>query len=138
MSITVQVGLLSGKTATVTGGFHEDVETLMSRAQAALGVGRGRLLDSLASLLDAHAPIKDSRLQNGDFLFLQLSPVQACRTSAAFATILGDGSVLTWGDEASGGDSRAVQEKLKNVQQIQASYNLVTMLLLPFLAMDPS
>eukprot|EP00439_Symbiodinium_sp_Y106_P045410 s1837_g5.t1 len=106
--------------------------------EAALGVGRGRLLDSLASLLDAHAPIKDSRLQNGDFLFLQLSPVQACRTSAAFATILGDGSVLTWGDEASGGDSRAVQEKLKNVQQIQASYNLVTMLLLPFLAMDPS
>ena len=67
MSITVQVGLLSGKAATVTASFHEDVETLSCRAQTALGVGRGQLLDSLGSVLDVHAPIKDSSLQNGDY-----------------------------------------------------------------------
>ena len=29
--------------------------------------------------------------------------------------------MVTWGDAARGGDSSAVQEQLKNVQQIQAS-----------------
>ena len=53
---------------------------------------------------------------------------------AAFAAILGDGSVVTWGDAECGGDSRAVQGQLKNVQQIQASGQL---LLLLFLVMDP-
>ena len=41
---------------------------------------------------------------------------------AAFAAILGDGSVVTWGDADSGGDSSAVQDQLRDVQQIQASH----------------
>ena len=43
------------------------------------------------------------------------------RHSAAFAALLGDGSVVTWGDADDGGDSSAVQEQLRDVQQIQAS-----------------
>ena len=39
----------------------------------------------------------------------------------AFAAILGDGSVVTWGDADFGGDSSAVQDQLRDVQQIQAS-----------------
>ena len=39
MSVTVEVGLLSGKTATVQAGLDETVETLKRRAQMALGVG---------------------------------------------------------------------------------------------------
>ena len=39
----------------------------------------------------------------------------------AFAAILGDGSVVTWGSTFQGGDSSVVQDQLKNVQQIQAS-----------------
>eukprot|EP00439_Symbiodinium_sp_Y106_P040977 s3574_g5.t1 len=39
----------------------------------------------------------------------------------AFAAILGDGSVVTWGDSSSGGDSSAVQYKLKDVQSVQAT-----------------
>ena len=39
----------------------------------------------------------------------------------AFAAILGDGSVVTWGDAHHGGDSSAVQDQLRDVQQIQAS-----------------
>ena len=38
----------------------------------------------------------------------------------AFAAILTDGSVVTWGHPRAGGDSRAVQDQLKGVQQIQA------------------
>ena len=32
----------------------------------------------------------------------------------AFAAIVGDGSVVTWGNAHNGGDSRAVQDKLSN------------------------
>ena len=39
----------------------------------------------------------------------------------AFAAILADGSVVTWGHADYGGDSDAVQGQLKNVQQVQAS-----------------
>ena len=45
--------------------------------------------------------------------------IQCC--VAAFAAILVDGSVVTWGRAICGGDSRAVQGQLKKVQQIQAS-----------------
>eukprot|EP00439_Symbiodinium_sp_Y106_P051033 s1107_g6.t2 len=44
---------------------------------------------------------------------------QACRTARAFATILGDGSVATWGLHGAG--FSAVEDKLTNVQQIQAT-----------------
>lgn len=43
--------------------------------------------------------------------------------SAAYAAILIDGSVVTWGMDASGGSIAAVQDQLKNVQQIQATSN---------------
>ena len=41
----------------------------------------------------------------------------------AFAAILEDGSVVSWGNEDSGGDSSAVGDQLKGVQQIQATYD---------------
>ena len=43
-------------------------------------------------------------------------------TGEAFAAILGDGSVATWGFHGFGGDSSAVQDQLKTVQQIQSNY----------------
>ena len=42
-------------------------------------------------------------------------------TFSAFTAFLDNGSVVTWGDTAEGSDSRAVQDQLKDVQQIQAS-----------------
>ena len=42
-------------------------------------------------------------------------------TDGAFAAILEDGSVVTWGDARSGGDSSAVRDQLRGVQQIQAT-----------------
>ena len=39
----------------------------------------------------------------------------------AFAAILADGPVVTWGDARFGGDSSAVQDQLKHVQHIQSS-----------------
>ncbi|OLP92984.1 hypothetical protein AK812_SmicGene25140 [Symbiodinium microadriaticum] len=121
MSITVEVGLLSGKTACVRAGVDEDVATLKRRAQTALGVGKGQLVDSSGIFLDASVPIKHARLQNGDSLTLHINRVQVEATYDALAAILADGSVVTWGDAEHGGDSTAVQDQLKHVQQIQAS-----------------
>ena len=42
-------------------------------------------------------------------------------STRAFAAILADGSVVTWGVAAYGGDSSAGQDQLRNVQQVQAS-----------------
>ena len=47
--------------------------------------------------------------------------MQIQSTDSAFAAILEDGSVVTWGHAKSGGDSSAVQDQLKGVQQIQAT-----------------
>ena len=48
---------------------------------------------------------------------------QIAATERAFAAILSDGSVVTWGDADSGGDSTAVQDQLKDVQKIKSSSN---------------
>ena len=48
-----------------------------------------------------------------------MQDIQAsCR---AFAALLADGSVVTWGDALHGGDSHLVQHRLKEVRQIQAA-----------------
>ena len=121
MSISVEVSLLSGKTATVHAGLNETVETLTQRAQNALAVGKGQLLDSSGVVLDGCAKIANSRIQSGDSLTLPVSKIQIQSTFISFAAILGDGSVVAWGRAACGGDCSAVQGQLKNVQQVQVS-----------------
>ena len=121
MSLTVHVGLLSGRTVTVQADLEEAVGTLKRRAETALEVGKGRLVDSSGGVLDVDAPIKRARLQNGESLVLHIGRVQVNATYRAFAAVLGDGSVVTWGDAGQGGDSSAVQNQLKNVQQVQAT-----------------
>ena len=121
MSIAVEIGLLSGRRASVQAGLEESVETLKERAQIALGLGKGRLLDSSGNVLDVCAPIKKARVRNGDSLTFHVSNVQIQASGFSFAAILGDGAVVTWGDTDYGGDSSAVRDQLKNVQQIQAT-----------------
>jgi len=52
----------------------------------------------------------------------QLADVQHIySTSRAFAAVKADGSVVTWGSTAHGGDSRAVQGQLADVQHIYST-----------------
>eukprot|EP00439_Symbiodinium_sp_Y106_P074029 s2027_g14.t1 len=111
------------QTATVTAQADEDFATLKSRAQTALGVRRGRLVDSFGRALDVCTRIKNSNLQNGASLTLHVKQVRVCRTERAFAVILGDDSVQTWGDERYGGETSAWQVQLKNVQQMTGNHN---------------
>ena len=67
--------------------------------------------------LGRHKPLAadSSEVQN------QLKNVQQIQaTQAAFVAILGNGSVVTWGDCQYGGDKSEVQDQLKNVQKVQA------------------
>ena len=124
MSIHVEVGLISGRKATVQAALDETVGTLKRRAQVALGVGTGRLLDSSGCVLEGALPMKKARVQNGDSLtLLRTNRVQIQAASSAFAAILDGGSVVTWGEAEPGGDSSAVQAQLKNVQHIQACHS---------------
>ena len=129
MSITVEVGLLSGKTATIKAGLDDEVETLKCRAQIALGVGQGRLADSSGIDLDAHILIRDAGVRNGASLTLRINTAQVQSSAGAFATTLGDGSVVTWGKEDFGGDSNSVKDQLKNVRRIRASNRAFTAIL---------
>ena len=52
----------------------------------------------------------------------QLSGTRAASERAyAFAAILAEGSVVTWGNARHGGDSSAVQVRLQDVRHIQAT-----------------
>ena len=101
MSITLHVSLLSGRTFSAETELDVGVATFRERAQAALSVGKGRLVHSCGLALDGASTLRECGLQNGDVLNLQVLPVtiQASRAldGAAFAAILGDGSVVTWG-----------------------------------------
>ena len=127
MSISVDVHLLSGKRASVEVEVDASVESLKRRAQSALVVpGGARLLNSSGEVPDGAQTITEAKLMSGDVLTLHVNQVQlqATRQSSefcAFAALLGDGYVVTWGDADSGGDRRAVQDQLHDVQQIQAS-----------------
>ena len=52
MSSTVEVGLLSGKTVAVQADLDETVASFNLRAQTALAVGKGRLVNSSGSVAD--------------------------------------------------------------------------------------
>ena len=129
MSVTVSVGLLSGRTVTLQAEPDVSVRSLKKRAQSALEVGGGRLLEPSGNVLDDAATIKKARLQHGDVLTLHISRVQIAVSgyddvnvgTERFTAILGDRSVVTWGHSGFGGDSIAVQPQLQNVQQIQSN-----------------
>ena len=120
MSVVVDVGLISGKTVSVEAELHESVATLKRRAQAALAVRKGRLLNS-GGLLHDELTVQEAKLETGASLTFQLQRVQIQAFFCAFAAILSDGSVVAWGGEEYGGNSRAVQDQLKALQQIQAT-----------------
>ena len=120
MSVVVDVGLLSGKTVSVEAGLDDSVPTLKRRAETALGVGKGRLLNS-GGLLDDELTVQAARLETGTSLTLQLWRFQIRSSGFALAAILTDSAVVAWGAQDYAGDRRAVQDQLKGVQQIQAS-----------------
>ena len=63
-SLVVDVSLMSGKTVSVKTRLDEYVGMLKRRAQTALSVFKGRLLDSSGRLLDARQSVQEAELRN--------------------------------------------------------------------------
>ena len=121
MAIMVDVTLISGQRVSLETDLTASVQSLAERARKVLGVGRGRLLSSSGAVLDGETQLGAAKLQTGDCFTLQVGAVRIHDGANCFAAILGDESVVTWGSAPYGGDSRYVQDQLKNVLQIQAS-----------------
>ena len=86
-------------------------QQLVNLQSLPLGVFCCRLRDCMAHSLTSSA----SSLADGDVitvLVVDLPRVFAHRMGASFAAVKHDGSVVTWGDAASGGNSDSVKDQL--------------------------
>ena len=121
MAVSVSVSLLSGKSASLSAAADETIGSLKRRAQIALGVGSARLvLPDGGCIIDGEQPVK--RLcRNGDTLTLHITESRVQSTNLALAAIRGDATVAVYGHRLYGGDCRAVQDQLFNVQHIQST-----------------
>ena len=122
MSISLSVSLLSGRSVSLEVEPEDAILLLKQCAQTALGAGAGVLLRSSGSL-DEAATVEEAGLKNGDELTYQVRRVLICDNPGAFAAILSDGSVVTWGHAGFGGDCTSVQPKLKSVREIQSCFS---------------
>ena len=112
---------MSGRAVSVEADLDSSVQALKLRVQSAFCVGKGQLLDSSGRVLPEQSTLKEAKLQSGASLTLHLRKVCVKPQCGSFAAILGDGSGATWGHAMCGVADLAVQDQLKNVQQIQAS-----------------
>ncbi|CAE7390522.1 THUMPD2 [Symbiodinium natans] len=105
------------------------IEELRGLAQGKLRL-RGRLLSARGTPLDGSMTINQVGLQNGDVVTLATGSVAIAAAISSFAAILPDGAVASWGDKRCGsGNSSSVQDRLKNVQEVQASQHAFAALL---------
>ena len=121
MAIIVDVTLISGRRVSLKADFDASLQSLTKRERRALRVSNGRLFSSSGTFLDGDTRLRAARFQIGGCLTLQVGQMHICGDNFCFAAILGDGSAVGWGSAYAGGDSSAVQDQLKNVQEIQAS-----------------
>ena len=120
MSISVEVVLLSGKRKKLYLDADTPLELVRKQSQDAFQFN-GKLMTSAGEALSGATTVTEAGLKDGDILTLTKQPVSVAASASAFAAVLSDGSVVTWGDPASGGDSGHMQNRLVNVQQLRAS-----------------
>ena len=72
------------------------MESFKHHAQAALQVGRGRLLNSSGHVLDGNVTLEQAGWRTGYCPALHIGKVRICGLFKRFAAMLGDGSVVAW------------------------------------------
>ena len=99
------------------------VQDVKKMAKQALGKKFLRLITANGRVLDKfEQTIEEAEIEDGEYLTALVQQPLLAATHNAFALWChGDSSVVTWGDEFFGGDSSAVRDQLKGVQQIHAS-----------------
>ncbi|CAE7344448.1 SWA2 [Symbiodinium necroappetens] len=127
--VILEVTLLSGRAVQVTATASWTMEELKLQAQKALQTGRGMLLNASGDILHGALTVDQASLRTGDVLTFHLRETSMAATASAFAAVLGDGSLVSWGNPNSGGDSSSVQHRLLNVRQVSATHGAFAALL---------
>ena len=118
---TIHVALICGRSVQIAVTPESSLQDVKLQAQSSLQIGPGILLDAHGEVLNMHHTVSEAGVSFGAVLTLHTRQTAVARAAAAFAAILGDGSVVTWGTSSAGGDSSTVQHQLRNVKQIQST-----------------
>ena len=121
MSFALSIALVSGSTYKVGIDTGASVQQLRRKVNDVTGWRCvARLISASGAALEpASAPICDFGIEDGSVLCLVGRKVQIYSNRRAFAALKEDGSVVTWGPAADGGDCTEVQEQLaENAYQV--------------------
>ena len=124
--IQTSIALPSGRSEAFTLPQSSKVGDLRILAQKSFQCGFLRLVDADHGMVDPQCLCISAGLKDGDNLTaIVIHPkVAATAQKGAFASFCSGGNrVVTWGIQVMVGDSSEVQDQLKGVQQIQATYS---------------
>ena len=123
LHINVQVALLNGHTYKLESLLPSStVQDLRMAAQRAFGQKHFKLVTGEKRLLvNPEETLEEAEIKDGECLTALILKPQLAATEHAYALWChGDSTIVTWGDADCGGDSSAVQDQLRGVQQMQA------------------
>ena len=122
--LQVDVALPSGKRKSLSIAESSKAGDLKRLAQKSCEQGFLRLVTAEGHVLaDPNQSLQAAGLQGGDHLTAIVQQAKMAATRRAFAMwCYGGDRIVTWGDRNSGGDSSEVQDQLRNVKQIQATW----------------
>ena len=121
--INVLVALLNGHAEPFTLLPSSLLQDLKTAAQRAFGQNCLKLITAKNRVLvDFEQTLKEAEIEDGERLTaLVLQPQLAATRSAFVRWCHGDSTLVTWGRKDYGGDSSAILNEVKGVQQIQAT-----------------
>ena len=123
LMLQVNVALPSGKRNSLSIAESSKVGDLKRLAQESFEQGFLRLVTAEGHILaDSNQFLQAAGLKEGDHLTAIVQQAKMAATDGAFAIWCHGGDrIVTWGRSRSGGDSFAVQDQLRNVQQVHAT-----------------
>ena len=121
--LQINVALPNGHAEPLTLLPSSTVQDLRTKAQRAFGKKRIRLITAKNRLLvNFEQTLEEADIEDGECLTVLVLQQQLAATGHAFALWChGDSAVVTWGCAGFGGDSSAVRDQLRGVQQIRAT-----------------
>eukprot|EP00434_Breviolum_minutum_P043912 symbB.v1.2.039162.t1/scaffold6380.1/size18565/1 len=121
--IQINVALPNGHAELLTLLPSCTVQDVRAKVQRAFGKKYLKLVTAKNRVLnDPGKTLEEAEIEDGECLTALILQPQLAAAHSAFALWChGDSAIVTWGRPGSGGDSSAVQHKLKGVQQIHAT-----------------
>ena len=129
--LQINVALPNGHTELLSLLPSSTVQDLRIKAQRTFAQKCLRLITAKnVVLVDPDITLEETEIEDGECLTALVLQPQLAATRSAFALWChGDRAIVTWGSPGGGGNSSAVQDQLKGVQQIHATHRAFAALL---------